>query len=191
MASSSSNTLSLYDTTIPPMITYLRNLDHLLTKAQAHLAANSLPDSKFLTARIAPDMFGLPFQIKIACRTAADVPSRVAGVEAPSLSAADDTTFEQLHSRIATTISALEKDVKREAFDGTATKEVEFQGVKWTALSFVTNYSVPNFYFHVVAAYMILRANGVDIGKLDFLIGSRAAEVRAAEAAAKAAKEAK
>ncbi|RMZ88877.1 hypothetical protein DV736_g3896, partial [Chaetothyriales sp. CBS 134916] len=172
MASSS---LSLFDTTIPPIITFLRNLDHLLAKAQAHLAANSLPDSHLLTARIAPDMYPLPFQIQTACNTAKFIAVRVAGVDLPS-QADDETTFEQLHNRIATTVSLLEKDVKRDAFDDAATKEFEFHGTKWTGLRYVTNFAIPNFYFHVVCAYMIFRANGVDVGKMDYLRGSSTTE---------------
>ncbi|RMZ84726.1 hypothetical protein DV737_g1050, partial [Chaetothyriales sp. CBS 132003] len=171
-----SGSLSLFDTTVPPMIKYLRNLDHLLTKAQAHLAANSLPESHLLTARIAPDMYPLAFQCQTACNTAKLTAVRVAGVELPS-QADDETTFEQLHTRIAATVSLLEKDVKREAFEGTATKEFEFRGVNWTGLSYVTNFALPNFYFHVVCAYMIFRANGVDVGKADYLRGSNAGEV--------------
>ncbi|RMD43812.1 hypothetical protein DV735_g1308, partial [Chaetothyriales sp. CBS 134920] len=180
------NNLSLFDTSIPPMIIYLRNLDYLLTTAQAHLAANSLPDSDFLTARIAPDMFPLPFQIRSACTSAEGVVSRVLGLEVPPR-AGDETTFEQLHSRIATTISLLEREVKREAFDGAGTREVEFRGLKWSGLGYVTEFAMPNFYFHVVCAYMIFRGKGVNIGKYDYLLGTKAAEARAAMAANAAA----
>ena len=167
--------LSIYDTTIPIMITSLRNLSHLLTKGQQHLQAKSLPDSTLLEARIADDMAALPFQIQTACNTAKFTAVRLGGL---TLSSFEDNekTFDELHKRIEATVGMLEKDVKREAFEGADSKEFEFRGLQWTGLSYANGFAVPNFFFHVSCAYMILRGKGVDVGKLDFLLGTKAGD---------------
>ncbi len=172
-----SKALNLYDTTVPMIITSLRNLSHILTKGQQHLEAKSLPESTLLEGRIAPDMNPLPFQIQTACNSAKFVVVRLTGTTLPSFPD-DEKTYSDLQNRIQTTVDMLEKDVQRDAFDGCETKEIEFNGMKWTGVSYVNGFAIPNFYFHVTCAYLILRANEVDVGKMDFLAGSKADELR-------------
>ena len=172
-----SKALNLYDTTIPMIISSLSNLSHVLTKGQQHLAAKSLPESTLLEGRIAPDMKPLLFQIQTACNSAKFVVVRLTETTLPSFPD-DEKTYGELQQRIQTTIDMLEKDVQRDAFEGAEAKEIEFNGMKWTGVSYVNGFAVPNFFFHVACAYMILRANGVDIGKMDYLAGSRAEEFK-------------
>lgn len=155
------------------MITnYLRNLSHVLAKGQQHLQAKSLPESTLLEGKIADDMNPLPFQIQTACNTAKFTAVRLAGLTLPSF-ADDEKTLGDLQDRINATIDMLDKDVKREAFDGCEGKEVEFRGIQFTGLTYATGFAVPNFFFHLTCAYMILRAKGVDVGKMDYLAGGR------------------
>ena len=172
-----SKALNLYDTTVPVMISSLRNLSHVLTKGKQHLEAKSLPESTLLEGRIAPDMQSLPFQIQIACNTAKFVVVRLTQATLPSFPD-DEKTFSDLQQRIQSTVEMLEKHVQRDSFEGVEAKEIDFHNTKWTGLSYVNGYAVPNFFFHVACAYLILRANGVDIGKMDYIVGSRADELK-------------
>lgn len=172
-----SKTLNLYDTTIPMIISSLRNLSDVLNKGQQHLEARSLPESTLLEGRIAPDMKPLPFQIQTACNSSKFVVVRLTGMTLQTFSD-DEKTYSDLQQRIENTIDMLEKDVQRDAFEGAEAKEIEFNGMKWTGISYVHGFAVPNFFFHVACAYLILRAKGVDIGKMDYLAGSRADDLK-------------
>ncbi|KIW13882.1 hypothetical protein PV08_06663 [Exophiala spinifera] len=159
--------LTLYDTAIVPIIGTLKNLSSILKKGEAHLDAKGLPHSTLLEARIAPDMNPLPFQVQTASNTAKFLAVRVAGV--PNEPWADDEkTFAELHARLARTIAFLEA-VKRESFDDKEGVEVTLRDWKYTGLSYVTGFALPNFYFHAVTVYNLLRMNGVEIGKKDWV----------------------
>jgi uncharacterized protein len=159
--------LSLYDVTIPLLVRALTTLSGLLKKAETYAEANKVPLEDFTVARLAPDMAPFPFQIRTACDTAKFLAVRIGGIENVPM-ADDETTFPQLHDRITRTVDFL-NHVKREDIDGKENIEVLFRGHKFTGFSYATTFAIPNFYFHFVAAYAILRSKGVPIGKLDYL----------------------
>ncbi|KAL6247833.1 hypothetical protein RBB50_005181 [Rhinocladiella similis] len=159
--------LTLYDTAIVPIIGTLKKLSSILKKGESHLDAKGLAHSTLLEARIAPDMNPLTFQVQTASNTAKFLAVRVGGV--PNEPWEDnEKTFADLHARLAKTITFLE-GVKRESFDNKEGIEVTLRDRKYTGLSYVTGFALPNFYFHAVTVYDLLRMNGVDIGKKDWL----------------------
>ncbi|KAE9971682.1 hypothetical protein EG328_005456 [Venturia inaequalis] len=167
--------LSLYDTSIPVFIRGLTSLSHILTTAEKHASENSIPEVDIMEARLAPDMLPFQFQIWTICNTAKNSLVRLAGTE--SIPTADDQkTFKTMQERIKATIDILQA-AGREQFEGAETKEVTMviakQERKFTGLSYLTTFAIPNFYFHVMAAYAILRMKGVPIGKGDYLAGGQ------------------
>lgn len=159
--------ITLYDTAIVPILRTLRNLSDILKKGETWANEKGIAHSELLDARIAPDMAALPFQIQTASNTAKFIAVRVAGV-ANTPWEDEEKTFDELQVRITKTIDFLEA-LKREDFDAKEEIEVVFRDRKFTGLSYVNVYALPNFYFHVVTAYNILRMKGVDVGKLDYL----------------------
>lgn len=161
----------LYDLSIAVFIRALHNLSAILSKAEAHCDAQSLPHSTLLTHSLAPDMAKLPFQIQTCSNSAKGAAVRVAEIEPVSMSD-DETTFAQLQERISRTIGVLE-GVKRESMEGKEGKEVVLRTgereFKFTAESYLLEFAVPNFYFHETTAYAILRSAGVPLGKMDYL----------------------
>jgi hypothetical protein len=158
--------LSMYHASIPVLVRGLENLSAVLKKGEAH------PDSaKLVEARLAPDMFTLAGQVQRASDTAKGCPARLAGIDNPSF-ADTETTFAQLHERIAKTVDFLQT-VKPEQVDGTADKAVSFKAGKimlnFTGTSYLFGFVLPNFFFHTTTAYDILRHNGVAVGKMDYL----------------------
>ena len=162
---------SLQDTAVPVFDSMLRNLSTLLDKAVAHAAARGSEASVLLQSRLAPDMFPLVRQVQIATDAAKFGVARLTGVEAPRF-ADDETTFEQLKARIEKT-RAFVAGVPRQAFEGAETRRVEVptrtSTYAFDGRTFLLHWAMPNFYFHVVTAYDILRHNGVEIGKRDYL----------------------
>lgn len=163
--------LSMYQASVPVFVRLLGNLSDILTKAEAHAAAKNIDPSVFITARLAPDMFPLSRQIQIAADAAKSGAALLAGVEVPSY-ADTETTFAELQARIAKTI-AFVQTVTAEQIDGSEDrtitlkrrdKETVFQGQPY-----LLTYVLPNLYFHITTAYAILRHNGVEIGKRDYL----------------------
>jgi uncharacterized protein len=149
----------------------LGNLSAILEKAAAHAAARKFDPAVLLGARLAPDMFPLTRQVQIACDIAKNSLARLAAREAPRF---EDTeaSIGELRARIARTIdylqslpaNALEGAEQREIVVPTASRKLRFEG-----LEFLQRWAIPNVFFHVVSAYAILRHNGVDLGKNDFL----------------------
>ncbi|KAI4192223.1 MAG: hypothetical protein LQ346_004402 [Caloplaca aetnensis] len=158
--------ITLYQLTIPPFIRGLENLSHILSKASS---SPTTPASKLLAARLHPTMQGLPYQIQRVSDTAKGAAVRVAGLEPISMPDTE-TTFEELQIRIASTIDIL-KRVKEDDMEGKEEQEVIINDYKFTATDYLLQFAVPNFYFHVVAAYAILRMEGVEVGKMDYLKG--------------------
>ena len=163
--------VSLYDVSVPALILGLNNLSALLDKAAAHAEAKKLDAKALPDSRLIADMFPLKRQVQIACDTAKGAAARLAGIEIPKH---EDTeaTFDELKQRIAKTLAFVES-VGRRQIDGREANEIALQfpsnTLKFTALDYVTKYVLPNLYFHITTAYAILRKNGVDIGKRDFL----------------------
>lgn len=166
-------TVSLYDISIPTYRRALLNLASFLDKAEAHAAANGVDLSTYAEARLTPDMHPFTRQIQMASDSAKGGAGQLAGVAAPSMPDVE-TTFPELRERIAKTVAFLDTIDKAavDARDG-ATIELPLPGgsLKFTATNFLTQFSLPNFFFHVTIAYALLRANGVPLGKMDFLAG--------------------
>lgn len=166
--------LSLYDVSIPVYLNGLRNLVANLDKAHGHAGDNI---AGWLEARLAPDMHPLTRQIQMVSDAAKGGAARLAGIEPPSMPD-EETTFAQLRERLEKTIAFVET-IKPEQVDGRedATIELKFPNgaMTFTGRDFLFNFSLPNFYFHAVTAYGLLRKEGAPLGKMDFLAGGRQA----------------
>jgi len=164
--------LSLYDASIPGYLGMLKNLAAILDKAEAHAKANGVDPQTYLAARLAPDMHPLTNQIQIASDAAKGGAARLAGVTPPSMPDTE-TTWAEVKDRVAKTIAFLETITREqiEALDETRIIELPTPNrtLKFTAKDFLFQFSLPNFHFHVVTAYGLLRSQGVPIGKLDYL----------------------
>lgn len=162
---------SLYEITVPVFTRMLGNLDHLLAKA----AESGVDEQSLLDARLAPDMLPLTKQIQIACDTAKLAVTRIAQA-APRPMADEETSLAELRDRIARTIAYLQ-ETDPAAFEGREAAEItlNFPNVEmtFTGQSLVTDFTLPNFFFHVTTAYGLLRMKGVTIGKMDYLAGDR------------------
>jgi hypothetical protein len=164
-------TISMYQASVPRFVNILGNLSNILDKTQAHVDAKKL-DSATLTAyRLFPDMLPMTKQVQIACDTAKGVVARLAGVEIPAYED-NEKTLADLKARIAKTIAFIQT-VTPGQIDGTEDKEIVIKrGDKEThykGMQFLLGHALPNVYFHVTTAYNILRHNGVEIGKRDYL----------------------
>ncbi len=172
-------TISMSSASAPILKSMLSNLDYFLVKAQAHAEAKKYDPTNLLAARLAPDMLPLTRQVLIACDASKFGISRLAGVEAPKF---DDTesTVEQLRERIAKTITFIDS-VAAEKIDGTEDKDITFpigrDGSTRTMKgeAYLKHWVIPNMFFHVTTAYALLRHNGVELGKTDFLMGAKQA----------------
>ena len=166
--------MSLSKASIPVFEIGINALSGLLDKAAAFAAAKKVEPSVLLQTRLAPDMFPLVRQVQIVSDQAKNGSARLAGVEAPRFED-NETTIDQLKDRIARTLAYVKTlDVKQ--IDGAGDREITFPlgptnkgHMKGT--DYLNHFVLPNFYFHMTAAYAILRHCGVDIGKLDFLGG--------------------
>ena len=161
----------MYQASAARFANMLGNLSAILDKAQAHCEARKIDPLVLTGLRLYPDMFPLSRQVQIACDTAKGAVARLAGADIPRH---DDTerTFDELKARIAKTVDFVQS-VKRERIDGAEEKEIVLQmrsgERRYTGLQFLLGHALPNFYFHVTTAYNILRHNGVDLGKRDYL----------------------
>ena len=166
-------TLSMYQASVPVFTRMLTNFAAILTKAAAHAEMKKIDQSVFTTARLSPDMLPLTSQIQIACDSAKGAAARLAGVEIPSFPDTE-TTFPELQARIAKTLDFI-KSVPADKIDGSEEKTIELKirgrEMELKGQFFLLHFAMANFYFHVTTAYDILRHNGVEIGKQDFLGG--------------------
>jgi hypothetical protein len=152
------------------MTKMLRNLDGWLTKATAHAQGKKYPTTTLVQSRLAPDMFPFVRQVQSACDTAKFAAARITGKDAPS-HPDTETDLDQLSARIATTIAYLETYTAAD-FAGVDDRRVSlprWEGKSVSATEYFVEHAIPNFFFHVTTAYAILRHNGVDVGKRDFL----------------------
>src|SRR4051812_4165361 len=163
--------ISMYQASAPRFANILRNLSTLLDKAEAHCAAKKLEPSALTSFRLYPDMFPFTRQVQIACDTAKGAVARLAGVDIPKH---EDTeqTFADLKARIAKTLDFMES-VGAAKIDGSDDKEIVLQmrsgERRFKGMQYLLGHAYPNFYFHVTSAYNILRHNGVEVGKQDFI----------------------
>ena len=169
--------ISMSSASLPIFQATLANLSHILRKGHAHAVARKIDPAVLLQDRLAPDMLPLTRQVLIACDGPKNGIARLSGIEAPKF---DDTetTFEQLAERIQKTLDYL-ASVPAERLNGTEEKEVTFPSGRdttrtMTGEAYLKHMLLPNFFFHVTTAYAILRHNGVDLGKADYLRGSNA-----------------
>jgi len=149
----------------------LRSLAAILVKAEAHCVDRKIDPNVLLTARLFPDMMNFTRNVLVTCDTAKGLAARLSQTENPSFED-NETTFNELQARIAKTIELME-NVPDAAFEGAEQRDVVMkfgpEERTFTGSSYFTGFAVPNFHFHMTTAYNILRHNGVEIGKRDFL----------------------
>ena len=169
--------ITLSSASLPVFQTALSNLLHCLNKAEANAAARKFDPNVLFAARLAPDMLPFAAQIRIACDAAKNGTARLAGIEAPKFDD-NETTFAELQDRITKTLDWL-ATVPASAIDGREDADITFpvgrdktRTMKGEA--YLKHYALPNMFFHVVTAYALLRHNGVDVGKTDYLMGAQA-----------------
>jgi len=164
-------TFNIYQASVPSFLQTLGALSNILTKAAAHAEAKKIDPSVLITARLAPDMHPLARQIQMTSDQVKGAAARLAGVDIPSFPDTE-TTFAELQQRISKTVDFI-KSLKPAQFEGAESREVSLtlggQKVSWKGSVYLFNFVYPNFYFHASTAYDILRHNGVEIGKRDFL----------------------
>ncbi|XGB43619.1 MAG: DUF1993 domain-containing protein [Nodosilinea sp. LVE1205-7] len=164
--------ISMYQATVPPLLRAVGNLSSILEKASAHGESRGIDPQVLLQSRLYPDMFPLVRQVQIASDLTRRGTARLAGVDAPPL-ADTETSFPELIHRLQTTIAYLES-FKPEQIDGTEDKEFTVpvgggHSITMRGWPFLSYFLLPNVFFHVTTAYAILRHNGVELGKRDFL----------------------
>jgi len=163
--------ISMYEASAPRFVNMLKNLSAVLDKAQAHAEAKKIEPAVLLGCRLRPDMYTLTRQVQVACDNAKGAVARLAGVEVPKH---EDTeqSFADLKARIAKTIDFV-ASFKPAQIDGTEEKEIQLKlgpvEVKWKGMQYLLGFALPNFYFHAVTAYDILRHNGVEVSKRDYI----------------------
>jgi hypothetical protein len=165
-------TISLYAASIPVFKQLLTALGDVLNKAEAHATARKIEPDALLQARLYPDMFPLIRQVQIAVDFAKGVSARLAGVEVPSFSD-DDKTFADLQAKLAQVLGFI-TGLDAALIDGQEAREIitrpgTDKEKRFTGQSYLLSYGLPQFFFHVTTAYAILRHNGVEIGKRDFM----------------------
>jgi uncharacterized protein len=167
--------ISMSSASLPIFQTMLTNLSHLLAKAQTHAEAKKFDPSVLTQYRLAPDMLPFTRQVLIACDAAKLCVARLSDLESPKFEDTE-TTLVELMSRIQKTLDWI-KTVPASALDGTELKSITFPVGKdktrtMTGEDYLKHWALPNVFFHVTTAYAILRHNGVEIGKADYLLGS-------------------
>lgn len=163
--------LTMYDATIPPLKRTLTNLSAILKKGEDYADTKKIEHAVLLNARLFPDMYPLSRQVQIATDMSKGAAARLTGVEIPKYED-NETTFTELQARIAKTIAFLDT-VKPAQMEGAKTRDITIavgkMELKFTGLAYLLKWVLPNVYFHVTTAYNILRHNGVELGKTDFL----------------------
>ena len=165
-------TSTLYITSIPVFTQLLGGLSAVLTKAEAHAQARHIDPNALLQARLFPDMFPLLRQARVACDFAKSVSGRLAGVELPNFED-NEQTFADLQARIAKTLAFI-GSLTPAQFEGSETREITTQAgtpkeKRFSGQSYLLNYGLPHFFFHVTTAYDILRHNGIEVAKKDYI----------------------
>jgi len=163
--------LDMHSASVPIFVRMLGNLVTWLDKAEAHAASKKFEPSVYLTARLAPDMLPLPTQIQIACDAAKFCIARLAGGESPTF-ADDEKSIADLRQRVQKTIDYL-KSVPPAQVAGSDAKDISVPRrtgpITMSGEAYLKHFALPNFFFHVTTTYALLRHNGVELGKMDFL----------------------
>lgn len=164
-------TISMYKSSVPVFLRNLENLSHILKKAEEYAKDKKIDESVFINARLFPNMFALSRQIQIASDAVKGAAARLGGVEVPSFPD-NEKTFAELQERIAKTAKFV-GGFTAEQIDGSETKVITLKvggkEMQFDGQSYLLNFVLPNLYFHITVAYSILRHNGVEVGKNDFL----------------------
>ena len=163
--------LSMYQASVPVFIRMLTNLRAILDKAASHAQAKKIDESALLDARLYPDMFPFRRQVQIACDFARATPARLAGKEPLALEETEKSLAE-LGARIDRSIDYLRTFAASE-IDGSEAREIvrpiRGEPKRFTGISYLLQFALPNFFFHATTAYAILRHNGLEIGKADYI----------------------
>ncbi len=164
-------TISMYQASVPGFIQALEALSKILDKAEAFCTAKKVDPSVIVGARLAPDMFPFSRQVQIACDFAKGASARLAGVEVPAYED-NEKSFADLKARIRKTIDFV-KTLKAAQIDGSEERDISLKiagnPVTLKGQFYLVNFALPNYYFHLTTAYAILRHNGVELNKSDFL----------------------
>jgi len=164
-------TLSMYQASVPNFIFGLKNLSAVLTKAEAYATAKKIDPSVLVNARLYPDMFPLSRQVQIACDIVKGGIARLAGVEIPSFPDTE-STFAELQQRIQKTLAFIQSATAQQ-IDGSEKKTVSLKvggkDKEFEGQDYLLRFVIPNFYFHTSITYALLRHNGLEIGKADYL----------------------
>ena len=164
-------TISMYQASVPRFVNVLGNLSNILDKAQAHVDAKKLDPAALTGYRLFPDMLPMSKQVQIACDTAKGAVARLAGMDIPVYED-NEKTLAEMKARIAKTVTFIQT-VTPAQIDGSEDKEIVIKRgdkeTRYKGMQFLLGHALPNFYFHVTTAYNILRHNGVEIGKRDYL----------------------
>jgi len=163
--------ISMYQASVPVLDKLLGNLSTILTKAATWAETRKIDQSVLINARLAPDMFALARQVQIACDFAKGAPARLAGAEPPKFED-NETTFADLQARIEKTRKAM-ANFSAAQIDGSEGRQIKLKlgprELEFTGLVYLLNVVMPNFYFHYTMTYAILRHNGLELGKGDYL----------------------
>jgi uncharacterized protein len=164
-------TLSMYQVAVPPFLQTLGALSSVLGKAEAHAGAKKFDPALLLASRLAPDMFPLSRQVQIACDFAKSTVARLAGIAVPSF-ADEEKSLADLRGRIDKTLDYV-RSFKPSQIDGSEERDVTItlagKPVTFKGEPYLVHFVLPNFYFHATVAYAILRQDGVELGKRDFM----------------------
>jgi uncharacterized protein len=164
-------TISMFQASVPAFLQTLDGLSKILDKAEAFCAAKKIDPTVLVNARLAPDMFPLSRQVQIACDFAKGASARLAGADIPAYED-NEKTIADLKARIAKTV-AFVRTFKAAQIDGSEERDIVLKvagnPITFKGQFYLVNFAVPNYYFHLSAAYAILRHNGVELGKGDFL----------------------
>ena len=163
--------ITMYQASIPSFVRMLGNLSAILDKAAAHTEAKKIDPAIFVNARLAPDMYPLSRQVQIATDIVKGCAARLAGIDVPSY-VDNETTFAELQARITKTVEFLQS-VNAAQIDGSEERKITLKfgsrEINLLGQAYLLDFVFPNFHFHLTTTYAILRHNGVEIGKMDYL----------------------
>ncbi|MFL6707461.1 MAG: DUF1993 family protein [Massilia sp.] len=164
-------TFSMYSASAPVFKQILTSLSAIIDKAEAHATAKKIEPAALLQARLYPDMFPFIRQVQIACDFAKGAAARLGGVDVPKYEDTE-TSFADIQARIAKTLAFIES-VPQDGIEASAGRDITTgSGEKmkqWKGQTYLVHYTLPHFFFHATTAYDILRHNGVEVGKKDFV----------------------
>jgi len=163
--------ISMYQASVPVLQRSLGNLSAILTKAGNWATARKIDPSVLLASRLAPDMFPLTRQVQIACDFGKSTPARLSGIAPPKYEDTE-TSFAELQARLTRTLEYA-ATFKPAQIDGSEDREITLKlgpnEVKFTGQAYLLHFALPNFFFHLSMSYAILRHNGLDLAKADFI----------------------